>query len=557
MYSVGPLGPTQAADFERLAPFDVRAVLRRLAELPHVHAVGATLLGQPAALAIAVDYLATPAEAEDIVSPGEARLLSLAVGRRHRRLGVGSALLNSMESLLQQRGVARLACSYRLDVPEAREAVEALFHHCGWTPPALALLHCEARVAMLESPLLRRERPLPPEYEIVDWVDLTASDRRMIADRLKESPLNPASLDPFLWERGLETLNSLALRYRGEVVGWMLTRRTGRMSMHYDCLYVREDLARLGRGAALMRAAILRHWDSIKPEPGLGSWATPATLPAMIAFIRRHLVEYSSSVAEQRVVYKSLTAPHAPYAPTDRAPTNRTVSVRRVRPEVMRVPVLGVDDCTAATAAILGLRQHWSSRRWVFPFHTLGAVSDLDGDASIHDPLAARTNPILSEHFGHIYEAVRSALEHVLGGTVQYRPGAALPAFHIQYAVRGTNLPLAPARCTPPAFGSGDEPLPRSARSFVVPLALPRLVCALNVWDVSFADTVGLEVDECARLLAATPLISHDYHAGELLVYGADVYHQKGAFGDVSPTEKRITLEGHVAPAGDGWEVFG
>ena len=310
MYAIIPLDPTAALRFEALAPYEVRHIVRGLSRLPHVHAVGATLFGAPVGLALATeasDAWARPGVVRVGDSSG-ARLLALTVARNHRRIGVGRALLSEVERRLAERSVGAISCSYALRSETGLDAVEGLFRNEGWGAPEITMLQCRADNALLDAPIVRELAPLPSEYRICDWVDVTDAERREIIERQQRDPWYPQDLDPFHFEPELEVMNSLALRYNGEVVGWLLTHSTTPTIIQYRCLFVRADLARLGRGLSMLREAILRHWRAIAPARGAGEWSTPSSLPLMIRFIRRHLEPFGAVVTEQKLVSKRLGA---------------------------------------------------------------------------------------------------------------------------------------------------------------------------------------------------------------------------------------------------------
>jgi GNAT superfamily N-acetyltransferase len=101
MYAITPLDPASAPGFAGLAPFDVRHVLYDLAALPRVHAFGATIMGRPVGLAIAVrGWAERGALAGAAPEAASARVLSLTVASSYRRFGIGRALLTTLEQSL-------------------------------------------------------------------------------------------------------------------------------------------------------------------------------------------------------------------------------------------------------------------------------------------------------------------------------------------------------------------------------------------------------------------------------------------------------------------------
>jgi len=549
MYAIAPIDPVAARRFEGLVPFEAWPVLHDLAALDRVHAVGATLMGRPIGLGLAVRGWAEPETLGGAAPPaGTARVLTLAVARGYRRIGVGRALLDWLETSLAGKGVHALTCRYALPPSDTLVALEALFHAAGWSAPEVTMLQCRAGRSILDAPLMRQQLRLPPEYEIVDWVDLTAADRARIAEPRQGQAWFPETLDPFHFEPDMEILNSLALRYHGEVVGWLITHRTGPTTMYYRCLFVREDLARLGRGLALMGEAIRRHAEVVGSSQGLGEWSTPSTLPAMVRFIKRHLVPFGAEITEQREVRKTIGG-------------RRSHAGRRdAGPPVARATLLSPSECAAVLTELHAARAHWTARTMPIAFHTFGAVAAFDAfdDPAAYQRSAALANPQLSQRFGWLYDRVFAALAERLGAAVVPREGWALPAFHILSPTRGADVPLAPIhadvahRYLEPFVGYAARPL-----SFVLCLSRRDARAGLTVWDLTYDETVGLDSEETSRLLDAAPRTFHPFADGELLSLSGDVYRQESPLADRNPGEERVTLKGQVMPWQGAWTLYG
>lgn len=550
MYAIIPLDSQAARRFEPLAPFEVRDVIRGMAALPRVRAFGATLMGKPVGLIVATR------DSDLAVSLGSAsgeptgRLLALTVAKSHRRMGVARALLDAACRAMAAEGVRSLTCAYSFETTEGTQTAEGFFAATGWEPPETTMVHCQADESFMNAPLLRELPPLPAEYQICDWVDLSADDRASIIQRQQDQPWYPPALDPFHFEPELEVINSLALRYHGEVVGWLLTHRTSERTMYYRCLFVRDDLARLGRGLSLLVEAIQRHWDEIGHQSGLGEWSTPSSLPRMIRFIRRHLETAGARIREQRRTRRRLAALPAPAG-------ERTTALR-AQPVVTSLPLLSRDEVAQARDAVLSARSHWRARREPLPFATLGASARLDALDSIEEYLqrAHADNAVLHARFAWLHERVVAALNACLGATVTLEPRAALPGFRITHGQRGAALPLAPIHCDmlhlqlAPEVQSERDPI-----SFAIALTDPE-DAGVTVWSLRHDDTIGFDSEETARALDASDRVAHRYATGDLVIRPGNAYHQRLPMRDTDPARIAITLEGHAFHGADGWRVY-
>ncbi len=147
---------------------------------------------------------------------------------------------------------------------------------------------------MSQVPWLARCR-LPNDYEIFSWRELTAADRASILERQSLRRWYPEQLSPFQQEDRIESLNSLGLRYHGEVVGWLITHRSAPDTVQYTALYVRRDIQRLGRGLALIAESLRRQIESDVPK---GLCQVDVKRRSMLDYILRRFSPYVASTHE-------------------------------------------------------------------------------------------------------------------------------------------------------------------------------------------------------------------------------------------------------------------
>jgi GNAT superfamily N-acetyltransferase len=562
MYAIIPLDPAAVQRFEVLAPYELRPLVRGLAGLPQLHAFGATLFGAPVGLAVAAESTSAW-EAPSVVRSGDpagARLLAITVARTHRRMGVGKSLLAAVEHSLARRGISELKCTYALREDTGLGAVESMFREGNWSAPEMTMLQCRADNALLDAPIIRELPPLPREYRLCDWVDVSESERGLIIERQRLKPWYPEDLDPFHFEPELEVMNSLALRYNGDVVGWLLTHSTTPTIIQYRCLFVRPDLARLGRGLSMLRESILRHWRAIAPAQGAGEWSTPASLPLMIRFIRRHLEPFGAVVTEQKVVTKQLDRVAARV--DSRANVESPLRAVRETFDDRRPSThsfLSEDEAESVFSTVMQVRDQWTPRFDTLPCFTLGAAAMFDAweGPGVYAQRSARGNALLMEHFGALYARLRDALSLALGARAEFEAECALPHFHIQESVRGAHLPLLAIRAdTTHTMVHAGEVFDAPPVTFVMCVTQVHAKPLMNFWNVGHASTVGLDSEETARLIETSHRTSLSVSAGSLVSFESDQFHQFAPLRDVSGRTLRILLTGQATLKGGLWRVF-
>jgi len=258
-----------------------------------VQAVGlvARVGEQPVALALAE----CPVRPED----GVPELLSVYVTARARRQGVATALVAAMEAeLLGARGASSIEAVYTTGKPSIA-AVERIFETRGWDAPTVRTVTVRFTMAeALATPWYGRMGLLPSGAQIFSWADLTAAERQALQESNARTPWIANSLQPWRHDQvGFDRISSVGLRYRGEVVGWVINHRIDATTVRFTCSYMRKDLSRRARIVPLYSEALRRLSET---DCEVCTLVTPTTYPGMLEFLRRHCSPYASFTGETR-----------------------------------------------------------------------------------------------------------------------------------------------------------------------------------------------------------------------------------------------------------------
>ena len=261
-------------------------------EGPHV-AVGATLENAPVGLVYG-----------DIDATRTGHVRSLFVRRDRRNQGIGSALINAIETEFRKLGCACVQLSYVTGRPST-EALERVLQKEHWDHPVPDTLICKTDARMLEWPAYKKSGWLTGEYTLFRWVDLTPEDRESILRTQAETHWIPDDLVPFQYEGDFEPLNSLGLKYRGQPVGWMITHRVSPDTIRYTCSFMRKDLAGWFRIAPIYQEAM-----RLQTEAGIPNtiFMVPYKHSAMVRFVKKEWSRDFATVSEARHCSKSLSA---------------------------------------------------------------------------------------------------------------------------------------------------------------------------------------------------------------------------------------------------------
>lgn len=266
-------------------------------------AVGYQAFGAPMGLIIA--YMDENKKAE---------ILSIFVDKCCRNRGVATALLERMEAELVRCGCGELHVCYKRDSANV-PALERILKKTGWGGPRPYFLTCKVQGrenvdGLMQADWMNGHR-LSPDFELFPWQEATKEDHEKAAEIagnlrvaegvvfLEDGIFDPLKFDP---------LNSLGLRYRGSVIGCMLTQRIGEGMMRYDNMFVAQEFLRSDKGIVMTAEAIRRQYAVDRDIPTVGAvWRSRVVNVPMIRFIKRRLGPYLTSVMETNEAVKQLT----------------------------------------------------------------------------------------------------------------------------------------------------------------------------------------------------------------------------------------------------------
>ena len=294
MYSLKCLSQRELASYEALCFPYFRLMLKASAPGCGLLAVGASLLGEPIGLLLAQ---------QDPGTSHSAVIHSVVVASRHRRIGVATALLARAERELESRAAQSAQITFMNDRPFTR-ALEGLLAKRQWHRSQLTALFCEADFGTLsQAPWVQRRWDFLPEFEIVQWGDVTPQDRAEALQRQRHSRWFPEALNPFTEEHLTDPRLSLGLRHRGQLVGWCIVRELANRILRVVSLFVNRELQGSGRSVALLAEAIKR---SGRSEMDRILFDVCSEREQMVKFVHRRMAPHLKSIRSASTSRKSL-----------------------------------------------------------------------------------------------------------------------------------------------------------------------------------------------------------------------------------------------------------
>jgi len=228
-----------------------------------------------------------------LLPSGDAELLSLFVLPPCRHQEIGTRLLHAVGQVLKEQQCRQVSVIYEV-TPLTTAALEPMLHKLGWQPPQLAFLLMDTTMERIKQAPWLEKYPLSDFSggDVFPWGDYAETDRQQV-DLLEWEP----ELSPFRDPERLERLNSLGLRYREQLIGWIVTHRVALDQIRYSSLFVAERFRTKARGISLLSAAIRLQIASPVVK---ATCAVAADNAAMLRFGRRHLQPYLTGLRELR-----------------------------------------------------------------------------------------------------------------------------------------------------------------------------------------------------------------------------------------------------------------
>ena len=261
----------------------------------NVVTIGVSKLGKPVGLVIAN------------IQPNIqfARIDSIFVLPACRRQGIGTALLSYLEKELFSRGCTEVKIFCPVD-KSITFSLNSLLQKLGWFSLHSHKLICKSDPKILiKAPWMNRQYSLPHNMKIFPWTEIRPDELARIKQTQESCAWIEEGLNPFQYGEDVEPLNSLGLRYKNQVVGWILTIRVSTSTILYECMFVRQDLQKMCRGIALLVKAIQLQLQAQVP---FGIWHVDVDNYPMMRFVKKHMTPYLISVVEVDDYSKLLTS---------------------------------------------------------------------------------------------------------------------------------------------------------------------------------------------------------------------------------------------------------
>lgn len=167
-------------------------------------------------------------------------IFSFYIDPEYRNKGIGQELLNKTEQILSQKGYEEMR-TYFWSSWESHEATRHMLKAQNWSEPEKLMHVFRTDIERVSNIPWRKNVILPEGYEIVPWSWISPDEKKEIKDEQEFMPFYHESLSPFYHEEKIAFHNSLGLKFKGRVIGWLLTYWNSPTNLEYNNLFIRKE----------------------------------------------------------------------------------------------------------------------------------------------------------------------------------------------------------------------------------------------------------------------------------------------------------------------------
>ncbi len=212
------------------------------------------------------------------------RIMSLKVKPDHQNNGIGIRLVKALEDSLKKEGVAQLELQYRSHW-KTKDTLVRLLKKLNWNEPRFTLRICQSLIEQA-FPVFHSRHNLPEHYEFTKWGDVTEDEKEQIREKHASGPWYPEDVSPFILEHMIEQDVSIALRYKGEIIGWLIIHKITPETLEYTSLFIDDEHRNFKMGHLLMGEGI--DWQAAQEKYPKYLFTVKAENKMMVRFIERN-----------------------------------------------------------------------------------------------------------------------------------------------------------------------------------------------------------------------------------------------------------------------------
>lgn len=231
-----------------------------------------------------------------------ANIHCLAIEKRYAHADLAGRLLQSLTELLLDQKITFAHFIYSKE-DSFSIILEEIFPKNSWQGPHPQIIECLFKRAEFNPFWWHKNIPLAEGFEEFLFKNLKQEEQKDLIHRFEQG-LIPSFVFPFGHEKSLiEYKNSLGLRYKGKVVGWMITHRIEPDKIRYSYLYLEDDFAYTRYWLKLLIDALKIHKDMHNVTYGSLEINLDQISKRWIKFIERKLYPHTCKITHKNLFW--------------------------------------------------------------------------------------------------------------------------------------------------------------------------------------------------------------------------------------------------------------
>jgi len=241
---------------------------------------------------------------------GVSKIISWYVLPPYRNLGVGKKLLAYTEKTLRKSNFENVHLTFRSDWKSMDVITQTLLTQ-KWEEPKTSLYICKISydfyTELMQTEWARKAK-LPEDIELFLWKDITKEERQKIVDKKQKENWFEDAVFPFQNEDRTDYSTSTGFKYKGEVIGWMITNRSLSDTVEFSAAFMDQNY----KGGSLRKQSLflplLLKSIELGSQTGAkyGIWQIAHQNQTMVRFVEKFLKPYLTTFAELKFAYKVL-----------------------------------------------------------------------------------------------------------------------------------------------------------------------------------------------------------------------------------------------------------
>ncbi len=239
---------------------------------------------------------------------GISKIISWYVLPPYRNLGVGKKLLTYTEKTLRKSGFENVHLTFRSDWKSIDTITQTLLDQ-KWEEPKTSLYIC--KISYDSYPQLMQtdwanKAKLPEDIELFLWKDITKEERQKIIDKKQKENWFEDAVFPFQNEDRIDYSTSTGFKYKGEVIGWMITNRSLPDTVEFSAAFIDQNYKGGGLRKQSLFLPLLLKSIELGSQTGAkyGIWQIAYQNKTMVKFVEKFLKPHLVTFTKLKFAYK-------------------------------------------------------------------------------------------------------------------------------------------------------------------------------------------------------------------------------------------------------------